>query len=371
MASLEGLPDERRADNASLDPSNNNNTAKITQHSPRDDDGDHDHNTAALQSAEYSDQSGQAQQPLTYHAHPPLSFRPHNLARFGVAARSALGQANRVPSAAPQALNATSAQFGIPALHKGPTPEPASSSVNAVSTTENLAFDEQQQAQERSTMRNRSRSLNGDHTTQARSSHGRPASSRHRSRSPVLATQPLSYRDRSPTRHQGSSALDRSGESESAGVDDVSMDDAVAAERQRRMPELQKEKNKHATCVLCWLKELPCDHQWPCKECKTRGKPCAYIVCPMANCALDVKCPAYHKNKKLPDETRKIGCPMHMLALLNLNRPLIDSYDVQKIQKKTEDPGSAQQIHLLLQQEIEHIVQQKTKLENPMAMKLL
>ncbi|KAG9571134.1 hypothetical protein KCU79_g398, partial [Aureobasidium melanogenum] len=40
-----------------------------------------------------------------------------------------------------------------------------------------------------------------------------------------------------------------------------------------------------------------------------------------------------------------------------LNRRIIESYDVRKIRRKIEDPGSAQQIYLLLQKEIEQAVQ--------------
>lgn len=211
---------------------------------------------------------------------------------------------------------------------------------------------------------------NGNRTTRAR-----PASSRYRSRSPALAAQPPSYRDRGPARRQSGSTLERSVEGKSAGaldgVDDLKIGDADIEDKQLRMAELQKEKNKHTVCVHCWLNELSCDHQWPCKECKVRRKLCAYIACPMENCALDVKCPAYHQFKKLPKENRKVECPMHMIALLNLNCPFINTYNVQKIQKKIETPASAQQIYLLLQQEIEGLVQQTNNFDDTTARKLL
>ncbi|KAG9531173.1 hypothetical protein KCU93_g1929, partial [Aureobasidium melanogenum] len=351
-------PGERRPDCAALD--SVNNTAKTTQPSPHDEH--YNHNTVTAQSPGYSVRSIQRQQPLIHHAHPPLSFRPRTMAHLGVTTtHSGLDRIYCFPAAG-QAQSVTSSRSGLPLPHDDSAPKPLSSS-NAVSTS-------QQQAQKSSCMRSRGCDLNDDHATQAG-----PASSRRRSRSPTLTARPVSYRDRSPARHQGSSALDPSVDNQPAGaldgVGDLNMGDADIVDKQLRMAELQKEKNKHAVCVHCWLQELPCDHQWPCKECKVRGKSCAYIACPMENCALAVKCPAYHTFKKLPKENRKIGCPMHMIALLNLNRPFVSSYDVQKIQKKIETPTSAQQIYLMLQQEIKDIVQQKNTLDDTMARKLL
>lgn len=337
MTFIRESPDERRLECVALNCIDN--TAETTQPSPRE--NDYNHNTRAAQPFGYSVQSSQRQQPSIHHAHSPLSFRPRRL-----------GQACRFPSAADQAHNINSAQSGAPDLPHDPIPEPALS-INPISITKKTTSGEQQHIQGLSSLRNRSRSLNSNCTTQAGSSHGRPASSRHRSRSPALAAQSLSYRDRSRACRQGSSAFDRSDEGEPApvpaAVHGLNIDGSIIAERQLRMVELQKEKNKHAVCVHCWLKELPCDQQSPCKECKTRGISCAYVACPMANCALDIKCPAYHQNKKFPEGPRKIGCPMHMLALLNLHRPFINSYDVEKIQKKIEAPTSAQQIYLHLQ----------------------
>ncbi|KAH0371356.1 hypothetical protein KCU65_g1955, partial [Aureobasidium melanogenum] len=98
-------------------------------------------------------------------------------------------------------------------------------------------------------------------------------------------------------------------------------------------PEFKQEKNEFSICCLCWTNNRPCDHQWPCRECKVRGIVCAYIVCPMSKCPLEVKCPAYHIVPGL-GETRNVGSPMHLLALLGLNRRVIESYD------KFEDPAA-------------------------------
>lgn len=98
--------------------------------------------------------------------------------------------------------------------------------------------------------------------------------------------------------------------------------------------QVQREKNKTSICCNCWTNDRPCDHQWPCRECKVKGKSCAYIACPIGKCPLEVKCPAYHILPGLPEEKRKVGSPMHLLALLGLNRSIIESYDVRKIQEK-------------------------------------
>ncbi|KAH0329480.1 hypothetical protein KCU71_g657, partial [Aureobasidium melanogenum] len=121
--------------------------------------------------------------------------------------------------------------------------------------------------------------------------------------------------------------------------------------------EFKREKSEFSICCHCWTNNRPCDHQWPCRECRAKGKACAYIVCPMSNCSRDVKCPSYHIVPGIPKENRKLGSPMHLVALLGLNRRIIESYDVRKIRRKIEDPGSAQQIYLLLQKEIEQAVQ--------------
>ncbi|KAH0334697.1 hypothetical protein KCU81_g9321, partial [Aureobasidium melanogenum] len=350
--------EERRHGCAALD---TNNTAETTQSSPRVDA--YNHNTTAAQSAEHGVQSVQRQQPSIHHAHVPLSYRPRTMAHFAVPI------AHPAPSGAAQAQNPTSSRPAPPVFHGDVALEPLSSS-NAVPTPQHLAFDEEQQDQGSDSMCSRSCNMNDDRFTNAM-----PCTPRHRSRSPVLATRPLSYRDRSPARRQGSSILDPGAESEPAwvsnGAGDQNMADADVEDELLRVAELQKQRNRDAVCVHCWLKELPCDHQWPCKECKARGKACAYIACPMKSCALDVKCPAYHQYRRLPKENRKIGCPMHMIALFSLNKPLIDSYNIQKIEKKMEVPTSAQQLYLLLQEEIKDIVQQRTTLDDTMAKKLL
>ncbi|KAH0371231.1 hypothetical protein KCU65_g1954, partial [Aureobasidium melanogenum] len=292
-------PDERLPDCAALDSVNNT----VTLPSPRD--HNYNHNTAAAQSAGHGAQNIQRQQPLIHHAYFPLSLRPRTVARSGVTAS---------PSAVNQAQDAASSPPGLPVHYEETAPEPLSPT-NAVSTPQHLTLDEEQHAQDTRSMRSRSSELIDDRTIRAR-----PASSRHRSRSPTLATQPLSYRDRSPARRQGGSTLNPSAESEPARasneVGDQDMADADVEDKPLRVADLQKEKNKDAVCVHCWLKELPCDHQWPCKECKARGKACAYIACPLQGCALNVKCPAYHQHKKLPEEYRKYPLLLLFISIL-------------------------------------------------------
>ncbi|KAH0168336.1 hypothetical protein KCU67_g3518, partial [Aureobasidium melanogenum] len=133
----------------------------------------------------------------------------------------------------------------------------------------------------------------------------------------------------------------------------------------------KKEKNEFSICCHCWTNNRSCDHQWPCRECKVKGVSCAYIACPMSRCPLEVKCPAYHIVPGL-GENRKIGSPMHLLPLLGLNRHVIESYDVRNIREKIQDPNSAQQIYLLLQEKIEQMTQsERKKFEDPAARKLL
>jgi hypothetical protein len=61
-----------------------------------------------------------------------------------------------------------------------------------------------------------------------------------------------------------------------------------------QLPEIQRQKNMHSMCISCWEKDLDCDHEPPCRECRKRGKICAYALCPVVVCHLHVKCPAIH-----------------------------------------------------------------------------
>lgn len=136
--------------------------------------------------------------------------------------------------------------------------------------------------------------------------------------------------------------------------------------------ELQKTKNQHIVCVQCWIKDLSCDHSWPCHSCVSKGKVCAYVLYPLYDCSLNTKCPAYHVFPGLarePDE--KVGSSMHLVALLNLKCEFIRSYDLRQIRELHDDTKSAQHIYLMLQKEIDGIVQQKKGFGDSAARKLL
>lgn len=136
--------------------------------------------------------------------------------------------------------------------------------------------------------------------------------------------------------------------------------------------ELQEVKNQSSLCVHCWIKSRPCDHKWPCSSCVDEGKVCAYICCPLNVCSLEVECPAYHMFPGLdqePDE--KVGSPMHLLALLNLNRGFVHAKELRQIQAIHDDSASAQHIYMLLQKEVERAVQRERKFDDLVAKKLL
>jgi hypothetical protein len=228
-----------------------------------------------------------------------------------------------------------------------------------------------QHVQDFISIRYSSRSQSEERTTRATCHRGRPASSRRRSRSPTAATRPSFYRDRSQggatSRHDFTVAVDHT--TESAAV--CNADEIVV--RHLRLDKLRKEKNDYVICITCWLKDLPCDHQLLCSECQVSGSPCAYIACPLNECALDRKCPCYHGNKAIPQDTppRKIGSCMHLLALLSLDRLPLDSYDMSEIHFRLPSPSSAQQTYLQLEQEIEDIIQQGNYIDDLGARKLL
>lgn len=136
--------------------------------------------------------------------------------------------------------------------------------------------------------------------------------------------------------------------------------------------ELQEVKNQSSLCVHCWIKSRPYDHKWPCSSCVDEGKVCAYICCPLNVCSLEVECPAYHMFPGLdqePDE--KVGSPMHLLALLNLNRGFVHAKELRQIQAIHDDSASAQHIYMLLQKEVERAIQRERKFDDLVAKKLL
>lgn len=222
-----------------------------------------------------------------------------------------------------------------------------------------------QQIQAVSSIRGGSRSPSDVHPN----SRGRPVSPRRRSRSPTTAVRPL-YRDRSQEatvpHHKGINS------SHHVAGDVVSNPDEAGFPLY--LVKLQKEKNKHAVCVACWLKELPCDRKWPCRECKASGDSCAYIKCFLGGgCSLDIKCPCFHQDKRLSpeDPIRKLGSSMHLITLLGLNRSFLESYDMDKMQNKMENPNSAPQIYLKLQQEIQYMLEQGKQFSGHEARKLI
>jgi len=199
---------------------------------------------------------------------------------------------------------------------------------------------------------------------------GRPVSPRRRSRSPTTATRSIVYRDRSPELNTASRHdADAPGRSARPRV----VCDSAEVARRLRLDRLAREKNNYGVCVTCWLKELPCDHQWPCGECIISGTSCAYIACPLDHCPLDHKCPCHH-TKRIPLEsipTREVGSSLHLAVLLNLGRLSIDSYDLSGMQMKLQNSDRAQQIYFQLQPELQSILQQGKTLHEHQVRKLI
>jgi hypothetical protein len=138
-----------------------------------------------------------------------------------------------------------------------------------------------------------------------------------------------------------------------------------------QLPEIQRQENMHSICISCWEKDLDCDHESPCRECRRRGKICAYALCPVVVCHLHVKCPAIHILPGLPLEDRKVGTAMHLIALLGLKRSVVQSYDVDEFQAMHDDVRSAQSIYALMQEEIRRAVQQDEKFDDQAVRELL
>lgn len=208
----------------------------------------------------------------------------------------------------------------------------------------------------------RSRSQSDISQSRSGMSRGRPASPRCRSRSPTAATHPLIYRDRSQeataSRHQVTAVPDHD-----VGGDVIIT--PVGGARRLRLEKLATEKNDYGVCITCWLNEQPCDHQWPCRECKASGLSCAYVTCPMGHCPLDHKCPCHH-TKRIPRQAipaRMVGSSMHLAVLLKLDRLSIDSYDMSKMQTALQSPNRAQRIYFQLQPELQPILQQENDLD--------
>ncbi|KAG2163615.1 hypothetical protein JADG_003354 [Aureobasidium aubasidani] len=125
----------------------------------------------------------------------------------------------------------------------------------------------------------------------------------------------------------------------------------------------------HTTLSAVELQEVKNQSSFSCVD---EGKVCAYICCPLNVCSLEVECPAYHMFPGLdqePDE--KVGSPMHLLALLNLNRGFVHAKELRQIQAIHDDSASAQHIYMLLQKEVERAIQRERKFDDLVAKKLL
>jgi hypothetical protein len=138
-----------------------------------------------------------------------------------------------------------------------------------------------------------------------------------------------------------------------------------------QLPEIQRQKNLHSICICCWEKDLDCDHESPCRECRKRGKTCAYAVCPIPVCHLHVKCPAVHILPGLPLDDRKMGTSMHLIALLGLKRSVIRSYDIDEIQAMHDNKSSAQFVYVKMQEEIKAATQRGEEFDKHVARQLL
>jgi hypothetical protein len=137
-----------------------------------------------------------------------------------------------------------------------------------------------------------------------------------------------------------------------------------------QLPEIQRQKNLHSICISCWEKDLDCDHESPCRECRKRGKTCAYAVCPIPVCHLHVKCPAIHILPGLPLDDREVGTSMHLIALLGLKRSVIRSYDIDGIQAMHDNESSAQFAYVMVQEEIKAATQQMKEFDEHAARQL-
>jgi hypothetical protein len=137
------------------------------------------------------------------------------------------------------------------------------------------------------------------------------------------------------------------------------------------LTEVQRRKNMYSICTHCWDKDLDCDHESPCRECKTRRKVCAYVLCPVPICDLDIKCPGVHILPGLPLDSHNVGTAMHLVALLGLNRSSMQSYDIRKIQAIHDNERSAQSIYVLVQEDIKGFAQQRKKFHENGAQEML
>lgn len=126
----------------------------------------------------------------------------------------------------------------------------------------------------------------------------------------------------------------------------------------------------YSICIPCIVSGLLCDHESICSECRRRGKSCAYVVCPLRICHLKVKCPAVHIYPGLSLAGRKVGTSMHLIALLGLNRALIQAYNVKEIQAMHDNGKSAQSTYVLMQEEVKSAARQE-KFDEYVVRKLL
>ncbi|KAG9571137.1 hypothetical protein KCU79_g397, partial [Aureobasidium melanogenum] len=213
---------------------------------------------------------------------------------------------------------------------------------------------------------------------------------RRRSRSPI--TRPSHYRDRSQDPvsacRQSSATPDSACSGHHPDVsgrqEGPSKSEPIAPKRQPvehphlvhyrtnlSLSEVQAEKNKFSICVHCWLKDLPCDQKWPCRECKVRSKSCAYIACPLRICLLETKCPAYHVLPSLPQDHRKIGSQMHLVALSNLDRRFLDTYDMSQIHEMQQNIRHSLNIYRQLEEDIEQAIQQSQQVDDVTVRKMI
>lgn len=140
------------------------------------------------------------------------------------------------------------------------------------------------------------------------------------------------------------------------------------------LDEVQAVKNMYSVCIPCWVEGLSCDQAAPCRECKARNKKCAYALCPVPVCHLNVKCPAFHILPGCADslsDEYKVGTALHLIALLGLDREFVQSYDVRGIQEMHNHASSAQSVYVLMREEIQNAAQREKRFNDYAIRKLL
>jgi len=91
----------------------------------------------------------------------------------------------------------------------------------------------------------------------------------------------------------------------------------------------------------------------------------------MTVCELGAKCPATHVLPGLSKDGRNKGTPMHLIALLSLDRSCIRSYDIGGIKAIHDETSSAQYIYTLMREQIKSATQQTKKFDDHVVRKLL